>query len=238
MEIDNWLTNIQDWLLPRLCPGCHDWAGPGRILCRGCEHSLPRLGNSCPRCANPYNHENVAGPCGMCQRHPPTFARAIALYRYEPPVDHFIRELKFRRQLGMARLFGERLAERLLPESQRPDLILPVPLHARRLRHRGYNQALEIARPVARCLGVELDISGVERIRDTAPQTQLSPTERRRNLDGAFRAKHDYSGLSVALVDDVMTSGHTADNLARILLHAGANDVQVWVAARTLPFRK
>ncbi len=231
MGINNWLTNIQDWLLPRLCPGCGDWAGAGRELCPGCESSLPLITNACPRCAAPYEHPDLRGECGHCQQHPPAFTRSVALYRYESPVDHFIRELKFHHRLGLARMLGERLAVRVLHEP-RPDLILPVPLHRRRLRERGYNQALEISRPVAQKLGVKLDITGVERIRDTTPQTKLSPGARRRNLRRAFRAKCEYSALSVALVDDVMTSGHTAEHLARELIKAGAREVQIWVVAR------
>lgn len=237
MGFNNWLTNIQDWLLPRLCPACGGATGPGRDLCAGCERTLPRLSSACPRCASPYDHIGVHGECGTCQHKPPAFTRCVALYRYEPPVDHFIRALKFHHQIGLARLLGERLAERLAGEPYRPDVILPVPLHRGRLRHRGYNQALEIARPVARKLRLKLDIAGVERVRNTAPQTQLSLNERRRNLSRAFHVNRDYSGVSIAVVDDVMTSGQTADSLARSLLRAGARDVQVWVAARTAPFR-
>lgn len=232
MGINNWLSNIQDWLLPRLCPGCGDWAGTGRELCPGCEDSLPLITAACPRCAAPYDHPDIHGECGHCQQQPPTFARSVALFRYQPPVDHFIRALKFHHQLGLARMLGVRLAERLLQEPYRPDLILPVPLHRRRLRQRGYNQALEIARPVAQKLDVKLDIAGVERSRDTAPQARLSPGERRRNLRQAFRAQRDYSGLSVALIDDVMTSGQTANHLAQTLLTAGAREICVWVVAR------
>jgi ComF family protein len=233
MLLNNWLTNIQDWLLPCLCPACGDPAGPGRALCPGCEQSLPVLQHACPRCAIPYEHAETHGECGTCQKQPPAFTRTIALYRYAPPVDHFIRELKFHQQLGLAHLLGEQLAKKLLRETSRPDLIIPVPLHNARLRARGYNQALELARPVARKLALNLDIDGVERVRDTPPQATLDQRERQKNLLGAFRVNRDYTGLSVAIVDDVMTTGHTAESLARTLLRAGAREVRVWVIART-----
>jgi len=234
MVINNWLSNIQDWLLPRLCPACGDPAGAGRELCPGCEQTLPLLLHACPRCAIPYDHPDPQRECGACQRRPPAFTRGVALYRYAPPVDHFIRELKFRRQLGLARLLGERLAQRLVRESSRPELIVPVPLHGARLRERGYNQALEIARPVARALNVPLDLNSLVRVRATAPQTGMTVAARRKNLRGAFawRSGSEVKNLRVALVDDVMTTGSTVQAAAQCLRVSGAREVDIWVIAR------
>lgn len=234
MILNNWLVNIQDWLLPRLCPACGDPAGSGRELCPGCEQSLPVLHHACPRCATPYEHPDTRGECGACQQHPPAFTRTIALYRYAPPVDHFIRELKFHRQLGLARLLGERLARRLAQETSRPDLIIPVPLHRARLRARGYNQALEIARPVARMIGAPLDFLSLRRVRATMPQTGMTVAARRKNVRNAFslRDPDTVRGRHVALVDDVMTTGSTVQAAAQCLRAAGAEKVEIWVVAR------
>jgi len=234
MLLNNWLTNIQDWLLPRLCPACGDPAGVGRELCPGCEQSLPVLHHACPRCAIPYEHPDAHGECGTCQKHPPAFAHTVALYRYAPPVDHFIRALKFHRQLGLARLLGEQLARRLAQETARPDLIMPVPLHNARLRERGYNQALEIARPLARALGVPLDFRSLVRVRATAPQTGMTVAARRKNLRAAFALRDDTAvqNLRVALVDDVMTTGSTVQAAAQCLRAAGAKKIDIWVVAR------
>ena len=234
MVINNWLTNIQDWLLPRLCPACGDPAGPGRELCPGCERSLPILQHACPRCTKPYEHPDTHGECGACQKHPPVFTRAIALYRYAPPVDHFIRALKFHQQLGLARLLGDQLSRRLLTETPRPELIIPVPLHRARLRERGYNQALEIARPVARALGVPLDFRSLVRVRATAPQTGMTVKARRKNLRGAFEVRNEAAvrNLRVALVDDVMTTGSTVQAAAQSLRASGASAVYIWIIAR------
>jgi len=232
--INQWLANIQDWLLPRLCPACGDPSGPGRELCPGCERALPTLLHACPRCAIPYEQPDAHGECGACQKHPPAFARSIALYRFAPPIDHFIRELKFHQQLGLARLLGERLAQRLAHEAERPDLILPVPLHAARLRERGYNQALEIARPVARLLDIPLKVSALRRVRATAPQTGMALAARRKNLRGAFALapRAHVKNLRVALVDDVMTTGSTVHAAAKCLRAAGVREVDIWVVAR------
>ena len=234
MILNNWLTNIQDWLLPRLCPACGDPAGPGRELCPGCECSLPALRYACPRCAIPYEHPETRGVCGACQKRPPAFIRSIALYRYAPPVDYFIRELKFHRQLSLARLLGGKLAQRLARETTRPDRIIPVPLHSLRLRERGYNQALEIARPVARALGVPLDFQSLRRVRATAPQTGMTIKARRKNVRNAFRLRDPAAvrGRHVALVDDVMTTGSTVQAAAQCLRAAGAETVEIWVVAR------
>ncbi len=234
MKLNNWLANIQDWLLPRLCPACGEPTGQGLELCPGCDRALPILHHACPRCAIPYEHPDTQGECGACQKRPPAFARTIALYRYAPPVDHFIRELKFHRQLGLARLLGMQMAQRLLTEAQRPDLILPVPLHRARLRERGYNQALEIARPVARVLGAPLDYFSLVRVRTTAPQTGMTLTARRKNLRSAFRLRDPATvrGRRVALVDDVMTTGSTVQAAAQCLRQAGVETVDIWVVAR------
>jgi ComF family protein len=232
--LDQWSANIQDWLLPCLCPACGDPAGSGRELCSGCENDLPTLRHACPRCAMPYDHPDTHGECGACQKHPPAFTRCMAAYRFAPPIDHFIRELKFHHQLGLARLLGTRLAQRLQHEAQRPDLILPVPLHMARLRERGYNQALEIARPVARLLGVPLAADSLRRVRATAPQTGMAVAARRKNVRGAFALEPGakLKNLHVALVDDVMTTGSTAQAAAQCLRAAGVRDIELWVIAR------
>lgn len=237
MGINNWLTNIQDWLLPRLCPGCGDWAGAGRELCPGCAHSLPVITAACPRCAAPYAHADVAvaGECGQCQQSPPPFVRAHAVFRYAPPVDHFIRALKFHGELGLGRWLGTQLAANVTAtEVSRPDLLVPVPLHRARQRSRGFNQALELARPVARALEVPIDARALRRVRPTEAQSDLPFEARRRNVRGAF-AVADPAAIRdrrIALIDDVMTTGNTVRAAAAALRAAGAAEVEVWVVAR------
>jgi ComF family protein len=135
--------------------------------------------------------------------------------------------------LSHARLLGELLAGHLATlVGPRPELLLPVPLHPRRQRGRGFNQALELARPIARRLGVRLVADGCRRLRDTAAQSGLDAAARRRNVRGAFAVNTPVGGRRVALIDDVVTTGHTVTEMARVVAAAGAERVEVWCVAR------
>jgi ComF family protein len=172
--------------------------------------------------------------CGDCLRRAPAFDAAYAAFRYATPLDRLIRDLKYHRRLARARVLGRALAAHLRARgAAQADLVVPVPLHPTRLRERGYNQSLELARVLARELTLPLAAPrAVERRRATAPQAKLDPAQRRRNVRDAFRVHTEVRGLRVAIVDDVMTSGHTAGALARCLKRAGAAHVAVWVVAR------
>ena len=170
--------------------------------------------------------------CGTCLSHPPHFDGTLALWRYEFPCDRLIQALKYRARLALAGYFARSLVSRKFPEV---DVIVPMPLHRRRLAERGFNQALEIARGVARRLRKPLEPQGVLRVRDTAPQTGLPYEERAKNVRGAFQCKLDLSGTRVAVVDDVMTTGSTLNEVARVLKLAGAARVENLVIARTVP---
>jgi ComF family protein len=227
-----WLT-IQDWWLPRLCAACGLKAAAGETLCTRCTRSLPRLTATCPRCAIPL--PGTARVCGRCLKKPPAFTRSVALYRYAPPADHLIRLAKFHQQPAQARALGRSLAARVASEP-RPDVIVPIPLHAARLRERGYNQALEIARPVAHSLGIPVAPLLLTRARPTPPQAGLDRRARERNLKNAFVVNdpEEVRGKNIALIDDVMTSGSTSGAAARALKRAGAKSVMVWVIARAV----
>lgn len=198
------------------------------MLCRDCDADLPRLALPlCPRCA-------LASPggalCGRCLAEPPHYDATVAALAYAFPADTLIHALKFRGELALAPLLSEMLLGRI-PASERADLVLPVPLSPRRLRERGYNQSAEIARHLAARAPLELFLC--ERSRDTAAQTTLPWSERRRNVRGAFRCARAIPGGTVAVVDDVMTTGATLDEIAHVLKQAGAARVVNWVVART-----
>jgi ComF family protein len=226
------LRTLRHWLLPESCLLCGGEAEADAPLCRACGGALPVLIHTCPRCAA-ANASAVSAPCGTCQKRPPAFDRVHALFAYAPPLDWLVHGLKYRGRLDLARFLGHRLADFTLGlATPRPDVILPVPLHVSRLRTRGYNQSLELARYVGARLGIPVDAVGVRRTRATAPQTEMPLAKRRANVRGAFQATRDFAGLRVAIVDDVMTTGSTVSALAQCLRKAGAAEIVAWVVAR------
>jgi len=199
------------------------------LLCAQCDADLPRLGaDLCPRCA-------LASPagalCGRCLTQAPHYDATIAALAYRFPADVLVQALKFRGELALAPYLARLLAAKLA--AREADFLLPVPLSTRRLRERGYNQALEIARGVAGATGVRLAIDLCERAHDTPAQMDLPFAERAKNVRGAFHCPRPLDGASVAVLDDVMTTGATLDEIAATLKRAGAARVENWVVART-----
>ena len=216
-------------LLPQDCFLCAAPAGD-RLLCAACVAGLPRLTpERCPVCALPTPGSAV---CGACLKQAPHFDATRAVFRYEFPLDRLIQSLKYAHRLAGADFLGRELAQSPVPFQ--PDLILPVPLSPARLAERGFNQAVELARPLARALGVSLETSRVHRRRDTAPQASLPWKERKQNIRHAFECELDLTGKTVLVVDDVMTTGATLDELARTLKAHGAARVENFVVARAL----
>ena len=219
-------------LLPPQCLLCGQRSDAARDLCVACTADLMRNAVCCPRCALP-----LAAPaplCGECLASEPPFSAGCAPFLYLAPLDQLVTRLKFGRSLAAGRVLSELWLDALrAAPPPRPDALLPVPLHAARLRERGYNQALELARPLARGLGIALRPDLLVRHRATTAQSDLDAAARRRNVRGAF-------GITpgavlpphVALVDDVMTTGTTLRECARTLLRGGVARVDVWVLAR------
>jgi ComF family protein len=200
------------------------------MLCAACDADLPRLRlPACPRCALDSTRGEI---CGRCLGETPHYDATVAALAYEFPADALVHSLKFRGELALAPL----LAELLLPKlgALEVDCVVPVPLSPARLRDRGYNQAVEIARHLARD---RLELELCARDRDTPAQMELPYAERKRNVRGAFRCSRAIPGARIAVVDDVMTTGATLDEIAMTLKAAGAARVVNWVVARTFPPR-
>ncbi|MEI2783462.1 MAG: ComF family protein [Candidatus Competibacter sp.] len=230
--IGAWLDAIQGRLLPPICLLCGAAGANDRDLCAACAADLPPNDRACPACATPLA-TGQAGICGSCLAHPKTFGRAFVPFRYRPPLDYLIRGLKFDGRLSHARLLGELFADRLATRGDpRPDCIVPVPLHPLRLRERGFNQALELARAAARRFRIPLVAEGLRRIRHTTPQVQLDARRRRTNPLGAFAIEQPLTGSRVALMDDVVTTASTVAECARILRANGATDIEIWAIGR------
>jgi len=224
------LSRLLDVALPRSCLLCGAATGSTDPWCPDCGAELPRLaGTPCPICATPL--AAPAPACGACLREPPAFDATLAALPYAYPVDRLVLGLKFGRRLAVA----DFLARTMLVGS-RPmgTLMVAVPLPKNRLRERGFNQALEIARPLARALSLPLVATDIQRPREAPPQSTLPWRVRRRNVRQAFVATRDFSGQQVIVVDDVMTTGATLDALARTLKDHGAMRVINWVASRAL----
>ena len=219
---------------PSLCAVCHGW-GRGRV-CADCLDRFAAPVPRCRRCALP-----LAAPvevCGTCLTNAPPFDAALAAVDYRPPWDRLVTAFKFHGALDLAAVFTDAIvgAERRRA-APRPALLLPVPLGAARWRERGYNQAWELARRVARRLDLVAEPELLLRVRETAHQLALPLAERAGNVRGAFavepRRRAELRGRHVAVVDDVMTTASTAAEIAGVLRQAGAATIEIWVLART-----
>ena len=222
---------LKRWLnagLPASCLLCGA-DSQASLLCPGCTADLPAPPAAvCPQCAEQTTHGER---CGACLKSPPHFDRSIAIFHYDFPVDRIIHALKYGHQLAVANWLGIKLAERL---DAAGELIVPLPLHPERLRERGFNQSMEIARVVGNRLNLAVDRNSLLRNRATPPQAAQPFKERHKNVRGAFECSADLSGRRIVLIDDVMTTGATVNECARILKLHGAAHVTVAVAARAL----
>ena len=223
-------------------PRCVQCGGTGRPpaldLCRYCEEDLVANLTACRGCATPLP---VGGDerCGGCLRSARTFDAAFAPYLYEYPMDRLIQRFKYQGELAVGRVLGELLASAVAARGcELPQVLVPVPLARAKQRMRGFNQALELARPLGRALSLPVRMDLCARSRATADQATLGARARRRNLRGAFVAVASEAAQRIALVDDVLTTGSTCEELARVLKRAGAERVDVWVVARASPRRR
>ncbi|MGQ0622735.1 MAG: ComF family protein [Panacagrimonas sp.] len=223
--VDDWIATIA----PDRCAWCGQPAG-GAGICGGCRDDLPWNRVHCPGCALPQIAPVL---CRRCQRRAHRFDSAWTPFVLVQPVQQAIHRLKYGARFGPARSLGRLMAQQLArrPEPL-PDLVIPVPLHRQRQFQRGYNQARELARGLAGVLAIEVDEQAVSRTRATPDQIGLNAAARRRNLRGAFAVTRDLSGLHVALLDDVLTTGATLDELARAVRAAGASRIEAWALAR------
>ena len=228
-KVDGPLAAPLQWVFALRCIVCGEAGARDRDLCAACHAALPWQGPACLRCALPLPRTEV---CGACLQRPPPLSEAHAAFDYAFPLDRLLPRLKFHRDLVAGRVLAQAMAERCAP-LPRPDAVLPVPLHHARLRSRGFDQALELAQPLARALQLPLLDRALHRSKTTNAQSLLDAGARQRNLRGAF----EISGARampahVVLVDDVMTTGATLHAAARTLLAAGVQRVDAWVCAR------
>jgi ComF family protein len=227
--------------MPSTCALCG--IADQEAICSGCHHQFfDRPIHRCMQCATPLA-DTSATICGECLKQPPAFDATIVAADYAPPIDQLVLALKFGSRLALAPLFARMLRDAIL-QARTQNAILPtcitaVPLGSQRLVDRGFNQALEIAKPLSRSLGIKLVPQLTSRLRDTNAQAMLHPDERHKNIRNAFVVSHhlidSIKGQHIGVVDDVMTTGETLNELAATLKRFGATRVTNFVFARTLP---
>lgn len=221
------LRAVVDGLCPECCPRCDQPCASG--FCDACREDFARVSDPCARCGLP-------GPC----RHCPALERGWQIsavrapFAYAPPLARYLQAHKYSRQRQLGRVLGQLLRCEIESTSIDCDVIVAVPLHVRRLRDRGFNQADEIARPIARSLGLPLMSSRVKRLLYAQTQVTLGRRARLKGVPHAFSADGELEGLKIAIVDDVITTGATINALANALMSAGAVRAEAWAVLRTI----
>lgn len=238
MPASQWLKTVQHWLLPGLCAVCRRPSGLQRDLCEQCLQSFVRIARPCPSCALPLPAGvAVHSPCGACMVRERRFSRTVAAFAYAEPVSTLIAGFKYRAGLPQGRVLGDLLLRDLQREyagAPRPELLVPVPLHRTRLRERGFNQALVLARQLGAAMQIPVAADALARPRPAPAQQGLSAAQRKENLRGAFECHADLGAYrAIALVDDVVTTMSTMREIARVLWRAYPElELHVWCIAR------
>lgn len=224
------LDQLGRWFNPGLCLTCGVPIGQADFICCDCRDELPRVVNPCQLCGLPNPADGTI--CPACRHRPPRWQRMIAPLVYRGSSQRLIQDFKFNERIFTANA----LLTHLYPSyaNQPVEVLLPVPLHRDRLRERGFNQSEEIAMQLSRRLGIALDRRSLHRIRATETQSGLSLPKRRKNILKAFAYEPIEHYRSVAVVDDVITSGSTVTEVCKLLQRSGVKDIQVWALARAL----
>lgn len=218
-------------IFPLVCVFCHERLQRGDI-CDKCRIDLPWIINACWHCGSRLSSESKQ-LCGSCVQDSILFSRTIVLFQYQFPIISLITKLKFQEKLSYAQTLGKLLSDRIKKEySVLPECILPVPLHKQRLKERGYNQALEIAKPIKKILGININNHAVMRIKNTKPQTLIPAKNRPSNLKDAFFVDTTFRSTHVAIVDDVITTANTIKEMGKALTNQGVKKIDVWCVAR------
>jgi len=224
--LENRLSRI---ILSR-CALCHALQAETLSLCSACLNDLPWIDNFCYSCGMPLG---ISDTCGSCLILPSVLNQTICAYRYAYPLDLLIRRYKYKQKLDLIQPLVSVLSEKILATSETlPEVIVPVPLHFNRLFNRGFNQSLEICKILSRIINVPVDNNLIARVRDTTPQFKLTSKQREENLRGAFKITTCRTYQSLAIVDDIITSGATSDEIARLFRRSGVKQIQLWALAR------
>lgn len=235
--MNNWLKINQTLNVDSLCKQifkqnclmCAVATNNALSLCQICIDSLPLAPNpSCQQCGLAIQGEI----CGSCLKHPPHYEKTTALFAYTYPTNAILQHYKYNNAIYLSQTFGSLLAEEMLHSEI--DTIIPMPLHPSRLQERGFNQSLEMAKVIAKQTAIPLDATSCRKTKNTPPQASLPLKERLKNMKGVFSCEQSFTGQHVALVDDVMTTGTSLNELAKTVKRAGAIKISCYVLARTV----
>lgn len=230
--VNNWFNIIQDCLFPPTCFLCNLSCDHSHDLCEACAINFTKNTNCCSKCGDAIETPIKTALCGKCLSNPPAYDKTHAPYIYQSGIRHLIQTLKFNNDYKNSRLLGNLIADSAIDSITFPEVIIPVPLHPVRYRQRGFNQSLEIARTVSERLSIPLDYSSCQRRKYTLQQSALPAKQRHQNLRNAFTISRPINAKHIVILDDVMTTGATANEMAATLKKAGATRVDIWVCAR------
>jgi ComF family protein len=234
--MNNWLKNNHLLKIARVplllfkhnCILCASSTDQEHSLCLNCLDNLPRVPKPCcPKCGL----KSLGETCGNCLKNNPHYDATHALFSYAYPVDAILQHYKYKNALYLSQTFGQLLSESVVDFDI--DTVIPMPLHPIRLKERGFNQSLEVAKIIAKQFNLELDISSCRRIKNTPPQASLALKDRTKNMKDAFDCTANFNGKHITIIDDVMTTGASLNELAKTLKRAGAAKVSCYVLART-----
>ena len=223
------LTQLYSKLMPIPCRLCGT-ACQSHAICNPCMDDLPLLGPACPRCAHPITRSQL---CGQCLSSPPEQDISLSLFRYQEPITQLIADLKYHNRLNLCTFFAHQMSEQLA-NNKLPELLIPIPLHPNRLVQRGYNQSLILAKALSKNLSIPISNEHLIRTIDTQSQSSIAYKQRKNNIKHAFKLINNKLPAHIALIDDVLTTGHTANAAAKLLRQAGVETIEVWTIARTL----
>ncbi len=216
-------------LMPIPCRLCGTMS-QHQAICLACLQNLPLLGDACPRCALPISNAYL---CGHCLHQPPEQDLSFSLFPYLDPVDRLIADLKYHDKLFLSQFFAQLMGDKLRNRRQ-PDLLIPIPLHPNRLRQRGYNQSFELAKALSIKLGIPTSNRYLIRTIDTKSQASIPFKARKQNIQHAFKLIQTEVPAHIAIIDDVLTTGHTANAAVKQLRQAGAITIEIWTIARAI----
>lgn len=244
----NLLSHVERWLLPYACISCNKLSDQTKDLCTSCEKKLPWVKHSCIQCGISFKHNALTSTdkiCGQCQNTPPKFDFTVTAFEYQEQATILITQFKFKHQLAYGRVLSELLSEQIAKKISNlhldslPEAIIPVPLHWWKHSLRGYNQSAIIAKILSKKLSIPLDIRLVKRKKFTKSQRLLNTRARKQNIKNAFAVIHSEKNQQklasyrhLAIVDDVVTTGSTVNQLANLLKKHGVKTISVWALAR------